>query len=659
VPDLSRVFEQWIVAMAVFLTCTLFLSSLADPVNVVKLTVLVLTALSLLFAACLRITRDRVLVLPWGAAPVAGILLAAALVASAVAAPAASMALVGTYGRNSGLLAYGAALVLFFVGLRVWTGSTAHVLVVALLASGVFTASYGFLQYIGIDSIAWNNPFNPIIASLGNPDFASAYLGICAPAALWGILTTSWSRPWRVASGATLALCLFDAGVSSAIQGPLAAASGLTVAAAAWFLNRGGAVGRRGLQGLAAVAAAGVAALAAGAAHVGPFARFFTGISWDARTWYWGAAIDMFRRKPLFGVGLDHYGVFWRQVRPAASTQQQGPDAFSDAAHSVPLQMLAQGGAALAAAYLLFTVVVIFALVRGMRRLDGAPRLLLGAIGGAWTAYFVQSVVSIDQVPLLTVQFATAAAILGVAGVPTRTLRLAGALAAPAPAPAGRRRQPQPIRRRARSGADYAFLAVAGIGLSILAWQALLPLRADAAARSGDVAAAAGNANAGLMSYRRATELRPGLGTYWGKLGQLQESAQQPQIALATYKRGIRHDPVDLFLLRKAGALADQEQDPDARSYLRRAVALDPSNPATVTQAANYATAHGEADWALSILASPLSVLPRESNLWEAAGRAYASAGNRARAKAAFTKALALNPALESAKTGLAALTPN
>ena len=38
-----------------------------------------------------------------------------------------------------------------------------------LVLGGLFTATYGLFQRLGIDAIHWTNPFNPIIASLGPP----------------------------------------------------------------------------------------------------------------------------------------------------------------------------------------------------------------------------------------------------------------------------------------------------------------------------------------------------------------------------------------------------------------------------------------------------------------------------------------------------------
>jgi putative inorganic carbon (HCO3(-)) transporter len=649
-------FARWTIASAVALTCVLFLPSLSDPVNVIKLTVLVLCAIALLIVPLYNTLRDRVLVTAWGAPALSAGLLAGAFVASAIAAPTAEPAVVGTYGRNSGLLAYLGALVLFVIGLRVWTAANAQLLALALIAGGLFTAAYGLLQYAGIDPINWSNPFNPIIGGLGNPDFASGYLGICAPAAGWGALSARWPRPVRIGSAAVLVLCLVAAGLSSAIQGPIAAAAGLTVLGAAWLLGRGGTTGRRGLIGLAIVAGGGLVLLLAGLAKVGPAKPFFTSYSFHARTWYWQGALTMFRHHPIVGVGLDHYGDYWRQVRPDASTVRQGGDAFSDAAHSVPLQMLAQGGLVLITAYVLFFAVVAWTLLRGFRTLRGEDLLLLGALGGAWAAYTVQSLVSIDQVPLLVVQFATAGGIVGVVGSKTRSWRLSGALAVPQQTK--RRGRAHVERRRDLSGADLGVLAVAGCVLLWLGWLSLGPLRANGAVRTGDMARSRGDGNAALAAYQRANRVLPGASTYWEKTGGLYEDVKQPDLALSTYRTGLHHDPMDIILLRKAASLGAAKPDAthDVLDWLTRAVALDPTNPTTVIQAADFFTSHGRAQSSLTILAKPLSLFPKNADMWVEAGKAYAAASDVPHARSAFNKALSLDPANQAAKAGAQAL---
>ncbi|GAC1441652.1 MAG: hypothetical protein NVS3B26_11630 [Mycobacteriales bacterium] len=649
--------QRWLIATAVVLTGCVFLPSLADPVNVVKLTLLALAAITAGVLALTEIIRRRIVDIPRGPAVWTAVAFSLALTATAFAAPHLPTALVGTYGRNSGWIAYLSALVLFGVGVRVWTTASAHILALAVVASGAFTASYGLLQYAGVDAIHWNNPYNPIIASLGNPDFASAYLGICAPAALWGAVWKRWALPWRAVSALVCAMCLVAAVLSKAVQGPLAAGAGLAVVAAALLLERGGPAGRRGLLALGGLTAVGAAILLAGAAKVGPAAPIFRRSSFQARQYYWNGALAMFHRRPLFGVGLDHYGIYWRQVRSDAATRALGGSSYSDAAHSVPLQMLAQGGLVLGVTYLAFLLTVAICLFRGLRRLDGPGRILLGAIGGTWTAYVVSAAVSIDQVPLLTLQFVTAGAIVGLAGVSWREVRLPG-VPQPAPDVPGRKRRQAPvIRQRAVTSADLGMIASTVVIGLVAAWFALLPFRASAAARAGDVALARGDGTGALAAFQHATASEPGEGAYWQRLGSLYETANQPAKAYQAYAAGLRHAPYDLSLLLNAGRLAQSQKDSTvaARDYAA-ALRLDPTGPVTVKLVAAYDAGTGRPADAVAALLRATRANPRDAELWSSLGTARRVFGDRAGARVAFERALQLTPGLPSATQGLKAL---
>ncbi len=222
VPALTFPFERAVLAAAVVLTAVLFTARLADPVNIIKMTALVLCAIVLLASCAVRAVRTRVVQLPWGVPAAVALALLVAFVVATVTAPVTTTAVLGAYGRNSGLLVYASALVLFLVGLRIFDRGGTRVILYALMLAGAFTASYGLLQFVGLDSVPWNNPFNPIIAALGNPNFAAAYLAICTPAAAWGALRTDWGLPWRALSAVLATMCLLAALLSNAAQGPLA-----------------------------------------------------------------------------------------------------------------------------------------------------------------------------------------------------------------------------------------------------------------------------------------------------------------------------------------------------------------------------------------------------------------------------------------------------
>jgi putative inorganic carbon (HCO3(-)) transporter len=663
VPGTSLLVDRLLIAAAVVLTCVVFTREALDPVNVIKLTALSVVAVALLAVTAGRIIRQRTVQLPASPAGAAALALGAAFLVAAVSAPVASTAILGAYGRNSGLIAYLAALVLFVVGLRVFGGGHARVLVGGVVFAGLFTAVYGLFQKAGIDAIPWNNPFNPIIAALGNPNFASAYLGIAAAVSAGGALYAGWAGGWRVLSGATLLLCVTAAGLSASAQGPIAAGAGLLVVAFAVALDL---TSRRRRAMLAALG--GLSVLAAGTlllgavAKAGPAARIFTDVGSQARTHYWDAAIQMFRDQPLLGVGLDHYGAFWRSTRSHESVTALGGRDFSDAAHSVPLQMLAQGGLVLGLAYAGFVLVVLVVLVRGLLRLRGAERMLLAAVGGGWTAYQVSSAVSIDQVPLLVLHFALAGAVIATAGAAgLREIRLPGASKPVVPhrndAPT-KRRLAAATRPRVRplTSADLLALSLIALVASLAAWYAFVPLRANAAAKNGDRLLALGDGTAAFRAYDKATDLLPGQSFYWIKKGQLFQGATPPQLAQAqaAFIEAVDRDPYDVNAVKEAAALAETDgQLERSRALYQRAIELDPLNPDTLVAAASFKLRHSGAEDAWRLLEQAVEDLPKQPNLWATLGDARAVLGDVEGARQAYERALDLDPAQQIAVEGL------
>jgi O-antigen ligase len=112
--------------------------------------------------------------------------------------------------------------------------------------------------------------------------------------------------------------------------------------------------------------------------------------------------------RPLFGFGLASFEGWFYAYRPVAVAVADGFRRSTDAPHSVPLEMLASGGLLLGLAYLALVGVTGWALIRGLRHRAGVERVLLAGLGGAWLAYQVQSLVSIDVPPIAVLHYALA-----------------------------------------------------------------------------------------------------------------------------------------------------------------------------------------------------------------------------------------------------------
>jgi hypothetical protein len=307
------------------------------------------------------------------------------------------------------------------------------------------------------------------------------------------------------------------------------------------------------------------------------------------------------------------------------------------------MQHLAQGGLLLAAAYLFFIGVVVWALVSGLRRREGQDRLLLAGVGGAWVAYQIQSVVSIDQVPLLLLNYVMGAGVLVAAGVRTkREVRLPGALAAPTP---GRGRKVRAPTTRKVTGTDYALWGALTVLATVALWFCLIPLRANHAAYTAAVASRAGDSTRAIDDLQHAVDLEPSVGVYRTSLGQEFERANQPAAARAAYAGAFDHDPTEVNAGLVAAQMASEAGDiPDARRLFDKALAYDPSNVTTIVQWAVFERNHDGAQTSLARLEQAVRDLPREGKIWVALGDTRQTLKDLPGARAAYQQAQAVEP---------------
>jgi hypothetical protein len=107
----------------------------------------------------------------------------------------------------------------------------------------------------------------------------------------------------------------------------------------------------------------------------------------------------MATQHPIFGIGFDSYGQWYRRTRSIEATLRRGPEFTSNAAHNVYIDIFSNGGVILLASYLTFTcltLAAIFKIVKNQTKYDP----IVAAIIGIWVAYQAQSIISINQLGL-------------------------------------------------------------------------------------------------------------------------------------------------------------------------------------------------------------------------------------------------------------------
>ena len=313
----------------------------------------------------------------------------------------------GNYGRNNGWFQYLGLTALFLLTAFSFNFATLTKLYNLLAVIGVIVAFYGFLQYKGIDFLDYADAGLPVIATLGNSNFASSFMGFAAIALLWKI--TDVKAIWlKIILVVVLTAQTYVIYVSQSSQGLFILLIGaLTFIGIKFFTS----TKKFGITYFSAFGAASFLGLL-GLFQIGPLTKFVYQASTTYRGDYYRAAWEMFKSHPFTGVGIDRYGEYYRTYRDIDAALRLGPSSVANYAHNAFLQLLATGGIILFLAYLVMIVFVALAAVKGLRKFKGNEKALFGALVALWFAFQIQAQVSIDQITIAAIGWVLAGAVV-------------------------------------------------------------------------------------------------------------------------------------------------------------------------------------------------------------------------------------------------------
>lgn len=606
--------QRQMLAGVLVLAALVFHRGTFDVFNTTKATVIALGAIAIVAVGAVRVARTRRVVLPVTRAWWAVGAFLVALVLATVTSPTPLWSVVGRPGRHTGLAMYVVYAALFAVALRLYRHHSPVHLVKTLLVAALPIALYGLGQAAGVEPFGWDAVEGgpQVFATFGNANFFSAWVGIVVPLGVWA--TLAWTLPggWRVTGGVVALLALAASLASDSLQGLVAAALGSLLVGGVWVFTAGGAV-RRWRRTLLGVGAAALGVIAGGLAiGVGPFAvvRQAAQESLATRLPKWEAALGMARDRPLLGVGLDNYANWYPAYRSDVVAAQDGLRRSVDSSHNVPLDMLTGGGVLLLAAYVAVVAITGWALVAGLRRLDGQERLLLAGLGGAWIAYQAQSLVSIDVPPLAVLHWVLAGVVVARgASPPLREWTLPGAPRVPVTKP-GRKGKARP-RDVPLAPAHPAVLGTLGVAVLAAVWLAVVPVRADAAAMQGVRAAAAGDIRGATDSYRRAAAIARWEPRYTVMLASTFNRIGRTELAYEAYLEAARRDPRGLTHALNLGRIAMSDGRPDdATRWYTRALQIDPTTPEVLVEVGRHRLERGDVAGAKEAFERALEVDP-------------------------------------------------
>lgn len=302
----------------------------------------------------------------------------------------------GTFGRATGYVAYVALASLLMVAAVTASTFALRRFTWSLLGAGLISIAYGVIQALKLDPIKWVNQYTPVIGFLGNPNFQSSFVGFSGVMAFAMLIGARVTAAWRASYVFYIAVAAYVIKGTASQQGFLVLAGGIAVVAFIW-------ISRSKLKVLTipslVVGLAGVVFVTLGSLNKGALASILYKDSVTYRGDYWRAGWKMSTEHPLFGVGLDSYGDWYRRARTVEATLRRGPDVVSNAAHNVLLDLSSNGGFPLLIIYLFMMFLVVSAAIKVVKRSSGFDPVFSGLVA-VWIAYQAQSIISLNQLGL-------------------------------------------------------------------------------------------------------------------------------------------------------------------------------------------------------------------------------------------------------------------
>ena len=333
------------------------------------------------------------------------------ILSSALSSNPFERGLYGAFGRNTGALTY-ISLGIILLAVSTFKEFSSYIkLIKAFVIAAAINIVYCLFAGAGYDVFSWSNPFNgAVLGTFGNPNFIGAFMGIFVSTMFIALIAYRTERVKLLISSFGILMGVVVIKLSDALQGaiiPIFGISALSLIYLKYFPKY------RGIRITAAIVYfLGFIVGGLGILNNGPLAQLLYKPSLTFRGEYWQTGINMGLEKPLFGVGIDSYGSYFRTFRNESATVLPGVDVTTDTAHNVFIDIFSGGGFPLLFLYLLINIFVAVSAIKHLgvsTKFD--PYFTFFFIG--WLTYTIQSIFSINQIGLAIWGWLFAGAIIG------------------------------------------------------------------------------------------------------------------------------------------------------------------------------------------------------------------------------------------------------
>ena len=297
----------------------------------------------------------------------------------------------GVFGRSNGILSYIALTFIFLAAVLIQDSLKYQKLILSLPMTSIPVVLYCIIQILNLDPIAWS--FSAPFATFGNVNFLSAFLGLSTLVLFIYCVSGALSKGKMLLASLHIIVSTTVIILTESIQGLGVILSGVVT----WLVVKSLSfnVTKKLLILLPTSSITTLAILAI--FGFGPLARFIFQDSIVFRFDYMIAAFKTFIQFPIFGVGMDSFGDWYRANRGIVSAFRTGTSRTTNSAHNVFLDLAAGGGLLVILPYLtLMILILIMAMKYITKHKDQSPTFT--ALFVSFIGYNAQALISINQV---------------------------------------------------------------------------------------------------------------------------------------------------------------------------------------------------------------------------------------------------------------------
>lgn len=307
----------------------------------------------------------------------------------------------GYPGRYNGIIYYLCIIIIIFVTSKTsLSGTFSKNFKRQLIVSSSLFGLYSVIQLVGRDPVDWAVSFNPIIGTLGNPNFSGSFMAIMCVAFCYLFLAQGTVGLRIFYSSIVTGLGVLSV-LTGSLQAPILIAVGLLVIVLTHLYRKSN---RKWFWVTALASAISGVVLFISLLGIGPFGSKLQQVTLTLRLNYWRVGLETARDNFFTGIGPDSYVEGFRLYRGSEFVKQFSDGVISDSAHNTFINIFANYGFLTFIGFLFLALIITKnALTLLFRNEKAESTQAIVAI--SWLLFLLQSMISIEQIGLSVYQW--------------------------------------------------------------------------------------------------------------------------------------------------------------------------------------------------------------------------------------------------------------